>query len=185
MLFQQTPNRFLQSLELFSDAVMQYEDEKLLAFGLKLIPIDDLTQKASEKLLGFQEVADNATNAVHQSTSSCKEPCIRDLILVELVNWFKNEFFEWVNNVPCKICGSEEGNLRRTQKEDDLRVEVNMCCGQETKFYRYNDIAQLLVSRKGRCGEYANCFTFLCRCLDYDARLVHSLFDHVWTEVKS
>ncbi|KAL9919554.1 N-glycanase Pngl isoform 1-T2 [Glossina fuscipes fuscipes] len=181
----QTPNRFLQSLELFSDAVMQYEDEKLLAFGLKLIPIDDLTQKASEKLLGIQEVANNTTNALHQNKSSCKEPCIRDLILVELVNWFKNEFFEWVNNVPCKICGSEEGNLRRTQKEDDLRVEVNMCCGQETKFYRYNDIAQLLVSRKGRCGEYANCFTFLCRCLDYDARLVHSLFDHVWTEVYS
>uniref|UniRef100_A0A1A9WWJ9 Peptide-N(4)-(N-acetyl-beta-glucosaminyl)asparagine amidase n=1 Tax=Glossina brevipalpis TaxID=37001 RepID=A0A1A9WWJ9_9MUSC len=182
----QTRNQFLQSLELFSDAVMQYEDEKLLSFGLKLIPIDDLTQKASEKLLRFQEAANNTTTTTeNQSTSGYKEPCIRDLILVELVNWFKNDFFEWVNNVPCKICGSEEPNLRRTQKEDDLRVEVNICCGQETKFYRYNDIAQLLVSRKGRCGEYANCFTFLCRCLDYDARLVHSLFDHVWTEVYS
>lgn len=44
-------------------------------------------------------------------------------------------------------------------------------------------MAQLLLTRKGRCGEYANCFTFLCRCLGYEARLVLATFDHVWTEV--
>lgn len=46
-------------------------------------------------------------------------------------------------------------------------------------------MAQLLLTRKGRCGEYANCFTFLCRCLGYEARLVLATFDHVWTEVNS
>ncbi|XP_037821916.1 peptide-N(4)-(N-acetyl-beta-glucosaminyl)asparagine amidase [Lucilia sericata] len=172
-------NSFLQSLELYSDAVMQYEDEKLLAAGRSLIPIDDLTLKASEKLMAMQEAQQQAAAA------NVKEFCIRDLILVELVNWFNTEFFEWINNIPCKVCGSEESKLKRTQTEGECRVEVGMCCGQETKFYRYNDIAQLLVSRKGRCGEYANCFTFLCRCLDFEARIVHSLFDHVWTEVYS
>ncbi|XP_017866197.1 PREDICTED: peptide-N(4)-(N-acetyl-beta-glucosaminyl)asparagine amidase isoform X1 [Drosophila arizonae] len=173
-----TPNRFLQSLELYSDAVMQYEDEALLASGRSLIPIDELTMNASSKLIEMQELI---------AAGKCKEkePCIRDLLLVELVNWFNTEFFEWVNNIPCQVCGSEDGKLRRTQTEGDVRVEVTVCCGQETKFYRYNDISQLLVSRKGRCGEFANCFTFLCRCLDYDARLVHSHFDHVWTEVFS
>lgn len=38
---------------------------------------------------------------------------------------------------------------------------------------------------QGRCGEYANCFTFLCRCLGYDARYIFATFDHVWTEVYS
>ncbi|XP_023176517.2 peptide-N(4)-(N-acetyl-beta-glucosaminyl)asparagine amidase isoform X2 [Drosophila hydei] len=173
-----TPNRFLQSLELYSDAVMQYEDEALLVSGRSLIPIDELTTNASTKLIEIQELI---------AAGECKEkePCIRDLLLVELVNWFKTEFFEWVNNIPCQVCGSEDGKLRRTQTEGDVRVEVTVCCGQETKFHRYNDISQLLVSRKGRCGEFANCFTFLCRCLDYDARLVHSHFDHVWTEVFS
>lgn len=152
---------------------MQYEDEQLLAAGRQLIPIDSLTQTASEKLMAMQEDQALANN----------DCCIRDLILVELVNWFNTEFFEWVNNLPCKVCGSEESKLKRSQTEGDYRVEIGVCCGQETKFYRYNDIAQLLVSRRGRCGEYANCFTFLCRCLDYDARIVHSLFDHVWTEV--
>ncbi|EDW58746.1 peptide-N(4)-(N-acetyl-beta-glucosaminyl)asparagine amidase [Drosophila virilis] len=173
-----TPNRFLQSLELYSDAVMQYEDEALLASGRSLIPVDELTMNASSKLLAMQELI---------ASGQCqeKEPCIRDLLLVELVDWFKTQFFEWVNNIPCQVCGSEDGKLRRTQTEGDVRVEVTVCCGQETKFHRYNDITQLLVTRKGRCGEFANCFTFLCRCLDYDARLVHSHFDHVWTEVFS
>ncbi|KAH8296968.1 hypothetical protein KR044_002100 [Drosophila immigrans] len=173
-----TANRFLQSLELYSDAVMQYEDKALLASGLSLIPVDTLTSNANEKLVGMQEMI---------ASGECqeKEPCFRDLLLVELVNWFKTEFFEWVNTIPCKVCGSEDGKLRRTQTEGDVRVEITVCCGQETKFYRYNDISQLLVTRKGRCGEFANCFTFLCRCLDYDARLVHSHFDHVWTEVYS
>lgn len=171
----------MESLELYSDAVMQYEDEKLLAAGRKLIPIDELTQKASETLLKMQEAMETTSEVTTKSPA--KEPCIRDLILVELVNWFKTEFFEWVNCLPCKVCGSEESKIRRSDTEGDVRVEVGVCCGQETKFYRYNDVAHLLISRKGRCGEYANCFTFLCRCMDYDARIVHPLFDHVWTEV--
>lgn len=171
----------MESLELYSDAVMQYEDEKLLAAGRKLIPIDELTQKASETLLKMQEAMETTSEVTTKSPA--KEPCIRDLILVELVNWFKTEFFEWVNCLHCKVCGSEESKIRRSDTEGDVRVEVGVCCGQETKFYRYNDVAHLLISRKGRCGEYANCFTFLCRCMDYDARIVHPLFDHVWTEV--
>ncbi|XP_017110557.1 peptide-N(4)-(N-acetyl-beta-glucosaminyl)asparagine amidase isoform X2 [Drosophila elegans] len=173
-----TSNNFLQSLELYSDAVMQYEDMLLLATGRALIPVDELTDRASEKLIEMQE-------RIAAGECQEKEPCVRDLLLVELVNWFNTQFFQWVNNIPCRVCGSEESKLRRTQREGDVRVEVTVCCGQESKFYRYNDISQLLVSRKGRCGEYANCFTFLCRCLDYDARIVHSHFDHVWTEVYS
>ncbi|KAH8277886.1 hypothetical protein KR018_009644 [Drosophila ironensis] len=174
-----TSNHFLQSLEFYSDAVMQYEDRLLLSAGINLIPVEELTSTAAAKLVEIQ-----ARIAVTAGETE-EEPCIRDLLLVELVNWFNTQFFEWVNNTPCRVCGSEESTLRRTQREGDVRVEVTVCCGQESKFYRYNDISQLLVTRKGRCGEYANCFTFLCRCLDYDARIVHSHFDHVWTEVYS
>lgn len=56
-------------------------------------------------------------------------------------------------------------------------------CGTMVKFPRYCDPEPLLISRRGRCGEWANVFTLFCRALGYDARFVHDETDHVWTEV--
>jgi peptide-N4-(N-acetyl-beta-glucosaminyl)asparagine amidase len=69
--------------------------------------------------------------------------------------------------------------------QNGVRVEQYMCdrCNVVTEFPRYNDIEKLLVTRKGRCGEFANMFTFLCRCFKYDARYIFCTSDHVWTEV--
>eukprot|EP00968_Pinguiococcus_pyrenoidosus_P016998 scaffold1655_cov247-Pinguiococcus_pyrenoidosus.AAC.30 len=67
------------------------------------------------------------------------------------------------------------------------RVEGYTCqqCGTPVRFPRYNDPGKLLETRRGRCGEWANCFTLVCISLGYFARYVLDFTDHVWTEVYS
>lgn len=172
-----TVNPFLQQLEHLSDAVMQYEDEALKKSALQIIPVEKLKLNAIENLRKFQKL-------VKQKEITDDEPPLDDFILEELAAWFKNEFFTWVNNMSCKVCKGET-RPHGTKVVAGVRIENYYCtkCNIITEFPRYNDIEKLLVTRSGRCGEFANCFTFLCRCLGYDARYIFCTADHVWTEV--
>ncbi|CAJ1418276.1 unnamed protein product [Effrenium voratum] len=114
--------------------------------------------------------------------------------LRRMLRWYKHEFFTWTNAPRCDFCRSTDtktiGGTEPTPEEQHFlafKVEVAKCnaCGQQTRFPRYNDPAKLLETRTGRCGEWANCFTLLCRALGYEARHVHDWTDHVWTEVFS
>ena len=66
------------------------------------------------------------------------------------------------------------------------RVELYECkaCVPNVKirFPRYNHPMKLMETRTGRCGEWANAFTSLCRALGHDARIALDWTDHVWTE---
>ncbi|NXO39782.1 NGLY1 amidase, partial [Locustella ochotensis] len=117
-----------------------------------------------------------------------------DFLLLELLDWFKTSFFHWVNSLPCSRCGGQtepksdyllptDGDLRW----DASRVENHYCnqCQLCNRFPRYNNPEKLLETRRGRCGEWANCFTLCCRAVGFEARYVWDYTDHVWTEVYS
>lgn len=83
-----------------------------------------------------------------------------------------------VDKPKCSGCGAETAHAGMGQPtHSDLafggnRVELYKCsaCGGTTRFPRFNDAAKLLRTRRGRCGEWANCFTLCCRALGIEAR---------------
>lgn len=120
--FQPFNNSYLQQLETSSDMVMQYEDERLLRCGRELIPIDRLNENAVKKLRLIQK------EIVSKRAPIDAETCLQDLILCELVRWFNEEFFTWVNSLPCKKCGNEDVPTKGSCVENGVRVEVWWNC---------------------------------------------------------
>lgn len=94
-----------------------------------MIPVDALHKRAREK-----EKAPGNTLA------------FQDLVLIELMHWFKFEFFKWVNEAPCdRGCATKtvgKGGAAPTPTEAKYgagRVELYECqnCRHVTRFPRY------------------------------------------------
>ena len=118
-----------------------------------------------------------------------------EILVKELLRYFKDDFFKWVNQPDCSKCGKNDGNQRFLrgeranweEKENDPRcgnVEVYQCnsCGNVTRFPRYNNPEMLLKTRSGRCGEWAAMFTYILVSFQLRARYVWNKEDHVWCE---
>ena len=117
----------------------------------------------------------------------------QDLLLRRLLHWFKHDFFTWVNEPSCDSCKSAtQGRGMTPPTPDEIRfggsrVELYQCltCTKMTRFPRYNHPGKLLETRRGRCGEWANCFALICRAMGFETRYILDFTDHVWTEVFS
>lgn len=167
---------FRQRVEPYMHQVLMYEDSVGQEAAQKTVPICELEEKALVSLAkegNFNPSKDEEKHA----------------FLLQLLFWFKQSF-RWVNAAPCDSCGRETSNvgmgtpLTSEIKFGASRVEMYRCnhCSSITRFPRYNDPRKLIQTRRGRCGEWANCFTFYCRAFGYDARLILDFTDHVWTE---
>jgi len=174
----QKETEFYAELRRGISTVANYLRPELLAKARTCMPLTQLTERARE-----------SCRQLNQS-----ERFVPDHLLIQLLHWFKESFFQWMDSPSCRVCG---GSTELSGMVDPLleerfylagRVESYRCeagCGQFMRFPRYNDPGRLLDTRVGRCGEWANCFTLVCLAAGLDARYVVDWADHVWTEVYS
>ncbi|KZV47314.1 peptide-N(4)-(N-acetyl-beta-glucosaminyl)asparagine amidase-like [Dorcoceras hygrometricum] len=165
-----------QKIRPYVDQVLMYEDLHRQEAARKTVPVEKLEEKAEVALAregNFSPTKDELDHA----------------FLLQLLFWFKQSF-RWVNAPPCDSCNNDTINQGMGIANNlelqfgASRVEIYRCksCSTITRFPRYNDPLKLLETRKGRCGEWANCFTLYCRAFGYDSRLILDFTDHVWTE---
>lgn len=181
---------FFKRISGYFHVVMHYEDPDLQRKARSVIPLVQLEIAVMTKMRDLQKAYkfNNATETT-SSTQFEAELIAKDLLLVELLHWFKNDFFKWVTSPKCSICSTEcvyESVVPSTNRRC-LRIELHRCekCNVIVEFPRYSHPEPLLTLRRGRCGEWANVFTLLCRSLSYDARFICDETDHVWTEIWS
>ena len=160
---------------------------------------EEAQQEAARAAIDFDKVREGAQNFQREH-----EGCAEDVaFIMGLLTWFKGGFFKWVNKPPCdnaqcpaktnpdEVKGSMEGRGAVPPSPEEVavgsagRTELYECtaCHATTRFPRFNKPSHLLVSRRGRCGEFANAFCLICRSLSLDARWVLDFTDHVWVEV--
>lgn len=172
---------FLVTLQSNFQHVMVYENLELQRKAKSCIPHEQLSSNAEKKL-----------KEANEADPDCKVGQ-EDYVVLELLRWFKQDFFSWVDSLPCSRCGGQTHNMGSlSPSTEDLRwgaqrVENHFCqtCQLSNRFPRYNNPEKLLETRRGRCGEWANCFTLCCRAMGLEARYVWDSTDHVWTEVYS
>lgn len=175
--------QFIQSFANLTKFIERYENQQDLDLVLDTIDLSKIYQGADKRELDKSR----DTNLYYE-----------DFLVLELLDFFKNQFFKWINKPECSTCGKSGDNIIRTgtgtpQKHnpDEITIiEQYRCqaCKTDVAFPRINNSVTLLSTRKGRCGEWVNCFMLILKALlgaDLKIRYVWNKEDHVWCEYYS
>ncbi|GMM27765.1 peptide-N4-(N-acetyl-beta-glucosaminyl) asparagine amidase [Martiniozyma asiatica (nom. inval.)] len=171
-------NKFARQLAGFSNIMDRYFDTEIQSKAIEIILASPVYQRVE----------------VEESKGD-KNFDYKDQLVKELLKWFKEEFFTWVNKPNCKQCGNTNQDqifslnscapyTAEHQYGRASIIERYQCsnCNTHYEFPRYNNPKILLRTREGRCGEWNNCFILLLITLGLDARYIWNAEDHVWCE---
>lgn len=141
---------------------MLYENPELQQKARSHIPHQQLSSTAQQNLkvakdadpgkITLYNIVYTQTWLLHTPFSTCLVvpfvECklgIEDFLVLELLRWFKQDFFTWVDSLPCSRCGGVTQNSSSlSPSTDDLRwgaqrVENHYCnqCNLSTRFPRF------------------------------------------------
>ncbi|KAF2402978.1 hypothetical protein EJ06DRAFT_536477 [Trichodelitschia bisporula] len=165
----------------------EWENPGLLDQALNVVPMRRLHEEAEDQM---QLLLAEAQSLGHGRAPDWD---YQDCLLRALSKWFKEEFFQWVNNPHCTACGGgtvpvgKAAPLDAEWEKSALSVELYQCvnCAAYVRFPRYGNPFVLLEARRGRVGEWVNCFGMLCRAMNARVRWVWNSEDYLWLEVYS
>lgn len=175
----QQDRRFLQQINGLVSVMDRYKDP------IKLDSVADF--------IDLGKIYENVDKREQETTDEHLK--YEDFVVLEVLRYFKNDFFKWVNKPECPVCHNDGDNVVAKSFEsipgDDISIiEKYECidCNQQINFPRHNDPVKLLLTRSGRCGEWVNCFMLILLALlgaEAKLRYVWNAEDHVWCEYYS
>lgn len=116
-------NEFLTKLHSLSAMVLQYEQKVTKDKVLSVVPVSEISERVQHRMRELQQQALKGNQPL--SETSLQET----IFLTELMNWFKNEFFEWVDKPKCLKCKCDtkflEMSFNPQEEMGTDRVEVS------------------------------------------------------------
>lgn len=109
----QQTQEFLQRVTQSAEHVLVYEDRNLLSKALSCIPVERLRAAADENA---RQVAELAGGQETETISS------QECLLLELLHWFKEDFFSWCDAPECERCGAPPAQM---QSVSDVQSAVS------------------------------------------------------------
>lgn len=94
--------------------MLQYESKALQAKARAVVPVDELWAKAQASLHNHQSEKVGVEEAEDQG--------LPDMMLYELLQWFKYEFFSWVDQPDCSHCGAKTEGIGMSSDPAHLKV---------------------------------------------------------------
>lgn len=84
--------------------ILVYENPHLQNKARRVVPSEKLQIGAMERMREFQKEIKMRKSDECSSCLTEHQVTLEDFLLLELLDWFKNEFFTWVDSPTCSIC---------------------------------------------------------------------------------